>query len=223
MAPTRPSVLCVDDDRDVVEVVAAILEDEGYAVSALYDFTGDALLRAIGRIEPDAILLDSASTVSYGESWDLAADIHERTRPVPVVMFTAHAPDVAEAEEGRSDRSNEAAFAGILSKPFSLDDLVEAVGRAVGRSEPFNRSRSAEESRTRQLVKDLKARGATDVRPSKMREWALFRDQDGLWRQLYWWQSRGVYQLGRYRESGELVMIGQFVDREAALEVALPS
>jgi hypothetical protein len=35
--------------------------------------------------------------------------------------------------------------------------------------------------------------------------------------------GRGVYQLGRYRESGQLVMIGQFVDREAALEVALPS
>ena len=223
MAPTRPSVLCVDDDRDVGEVVAAILEDEGYAVSSLYDFTEDALLRTIGRLEPDVILLDSAPDGGYDESWELAANVHQRSRPVPVVMFTAHSRDVAEAEEGSSHRTHEAAFAGVLSKPFSLDELVETVGQAVGRSEPFDRSRTAEESRTRQLVKDLKARGATDVRPSKMREWALFRDQDGSWRQLYWWQARGVYQLGRYQESGELVMIGQFVDREAALEVALPS
>ena len=56
-----------------------------------------------------------------------------------------------------------------------------------------------------------------------MREWALFKDLDGAWRQLYWWQGRGVYQLGRYQENGELVMIGQFIDREAALELALPS
>ena len=138
-------------------------------------------------------------------------------------MFTAHIRDVAEAGEGSTERTTQANFAAILAKPFSLDELVETVGKAVGRSEPFDRSRTAEEARTRQLVKDLKARGATDVRPSKMREWALFRDQNGSWRQLYWWQSRGVYQLGRYRESGKLVMIGQFVDREAALEVALPS
>lgn len=223
MAPSRPSVLCVDDDRDVVEVVSAILEDEGYAVSSVYDFTEDALLRAIGRLEPDAILLDSVASGGFAGSWDLAARIRRRSRPVPVVMFTAHLADVAEAQEGSSGRTKQADFAGILSKPFSLDDLVETVGRAVGRSEPFDRSRAAEEARTRQLVEALKARGATDVRPSKMREWALFRNQDDAWRQLYWWEGRGVYQLGRYRDSGELVMIGQFVDRETALEVALPS
>jgi CheY-like chemotaxis protein len=223
MTRPRPSVLCVDEDHDIVEVVQAILEDEGYAFSALYDLTDDALLRTIGRLEPDAILLDGFATDSYGSSWDHAAHIRQRSRPVPVVMFTAHALDVAEAEAGVSDRAQQAGFAGILAKPFTLDQLVETVGRAVGRSDPFDRSRHAEEARTRELVEALKARGASDVRPSKMREWALFRDRDGAWRQLYWWQGRGVYQLGRYRETGELVMIGQFIDREAALELALPS
>lgn len=223
MTPSRPSILCVDDDRDVVEVVQAILEDEGYAVSSLYHLDDDALLRTIGRLEPDAVLLDGFAAHSYGKAWELAAAIGQRPRPVPVVMFTAHARDVAEAEKGTSERATQAGFTAIVSKPFNLDELVETVARAVGRSEPFDRSRGAEEARTRELVQALKARGATDVRPSKMREWALFRDQDGAWRQLYWWQGRGLYQLGRYRESGELVMIGQFIDREAALELALPS
>lgn len=223
MTTSRPNILCVDDDRDVVEVVQAILEDEGYAVSTLYDLDDEALLRTIGRLEPDAVLLDGFAADGYGEAWGLAAGIRARPRPVPVVMFTAHARDVAEAQEGTSERATQADFSAILSKPFSLDELVEAVAGAVGRSEPFDRSRGAEEARTRELVQALKARGATDVRPSKMREWALFRDQEGTWRQLYWWQGRGVYQLGRYRESGELVMIGQFIDREAALDLALPS
>lgn len=223
MTRTRPSILCVDNDRDIVELVQAILEDEGYAVSSLYDLSDDSLLRTIGRLEPDAVMLDGIEASSYGDSWELAAAIRSRSRAVPVVMFTAHAQDVAEAKEATSDRAKQAGFAAILSKPFSLDELVETVARAVGRSEPFDRSRGAEESRTRELVLELKARGATDVRPSKMREWALFRDQDNAWRQLYWWQGRGVYQLGRYQESGELVMIGQFTDREAALELALPS
>ena len=143
MTQPRPSILCVDDDRDVVEVVQAILEDEGYAVSSLYDLTDDALLRTIGRLEPDAVLLDGFAAASYGDAWDLAAGIRNRPRPVPVVMFTAHARDIAEAEEATSDRSTRAGFAAILSKPFSLDELVETVARAVGRSEPFDRSRGA--------------------------------------------------------------------------------
>jgi hypothetical protein len=56
-----------------------------------------------------------------------------------------------------------------------------------------------------------------------MREWALFRDRRDRLFQLYWWQRRGVYQVGRYRDSGQLVLLGQFVDRDAAIEVALPA
>ena len=96
MTQPRPSILCVDDDRDVVEVVQAILEDEGYAVSCLYDLTDDALLRTIGRLEPDAVLLDGFAAASYGDAWDLAAGIRNRPRSVPVVMFTAQARDIAE-------------------------------------------------------------------------------------------------------------------------------
>ena len=72
-------------------------------------------------------------------------------------------------------------------------------------------------------MKALEARGATEIRPSKMREWALFRDRDGALLQLYWWQQRGVYQVGRYRETGQMVILGQFVDRDAAIEAALPA
>lgn len=223
MSPSRPSILCVDDDRDLVEVVRETLEDEGYTVSGLSHLGEDALLRAIGQLEPDAILLDSFSASSYGEAWEFAAAVRARARAIPVVMFTAHARDVAEGREGTSERAVRAGFAAILPKPFHLDELLEAVARAVGRSEPFGRSRGAEESRTRELVHALKSRGATDVRPSKMREWALFHDQDGAWRQIYWWQNRGVYKLGRYSESGELSVIGEFLDLEGALEFALPS
>ena len=52
---------------------------------------------------------------------------------------------------------NAAGFAAILSKPFSLDELVETVARAVGRSEPFDHSRGAEEKRTSELVQALMA------------------------------------------------------------------
>ena len=216
------SVLCVDDDRDVAEVVQAVLEDEGYAVSCLYELADDALLRAVGRLEPDVILLDSASSADYGASWELAAALTNRRRPVPVVMFTAHGAAVAEASAG-SARTQAAGFAAILPKPFHLDELITAVATAAGRSTPFDQSEAADAGRTNELVASLQARGATEVRPSRMREWALFRDAKGRLVQIYWWQNRGVFQVGRYRDSGELVMLGQFVDRDAAIEVALPA
>ena len=216
------SVLCVDDDRDVAEVVQAILEDEGYAVSCLYELADDALLRAVGRLEPDVILLDSASAADYGDSWELAGVITHRRRPVPVVMFTAHTADVAEASAG-STRAQAAGFAAIVLKPFHVDELITAVATAAGRSTPFDQSEAADARRTDELVASLEARGATDVRPSRMREWALFRDAKGRLVQIYWWQRRGVFQVGRYRDSGQLVMLGQFVDRDAAIEVALPA
>ncbi len=218
----RPTVLCVDDDRDVAEVVQAILEDEDYQVSSLYEVTDEALMRAVGRLEPDAILLDSASTSDYAGAWDLAASLHRRSRPVPVVMFTAHAMASREAKEGTSERAQRAAFSAIVTKPFHVDELLEAVATAAGRSDSFDRTPAAEAARTKALVAALEARGATDVRPSKMREWALFRDRSNRLVQLYWWQGRGVYQVGRYRESGQLVLIGQFADRDAAIEMALP-
>jgi CheY-like chemotaxis protein len=212
----------VDDDRDVAEVVQAFLTDEGYRVSCLYDTDDNAVARAVGQLEPDVVLLDSASRSDYGEAWKIAGALNRRGRRVPVVMFTAHQAAVREAEAGTSARARDAGFAAIISKPFHLDDLLTAIAKAAGRSIPFDRSRSAETLRTKALVKTLEARGATEIRPSTMREWALFRDMRGSLVQLYWWQLHGVYQLGRYTDKGILRMIGQFTELEAAIDLALP-
>ena len=221
--PHAKTVLCVDDDREVVELIDAILADEGYRVITLLEYDEDLLLREMGRAEPDVVLLDSATAGGYGDSWHTAATIAKRSRPVAVVMFTAHARDLEEAVEATSDRARAARFAAVVPKPFHLDDLLAAIAVAAGLSRPFDRSRAGEARRTRELVAALEARGATDVRPSRMREWALFRDPAGRLLQLYWWQQRGVYQVGRYRESGQLVVLGQFVDRDAAIGAALPA
>ncbi|HEV3486092.1 MAG TPA: response regulator, partial [Vicinamibacterales bacterium] len=142
------SVLCVDDDRDVAEVVQAILEDDGYAVSCLYELADDALLRAVGRLEPDVVLLDSASATEYGGSWDLASRIANRRRPVPVVMFTAHSADAREASAGTSARAESAHFAATVLKPFHVDELLAAVATAASGSLRFDRSETGDTRRT---------------------------------------------------------------------------
>ena len=217
----KPVVLCVDDDRDIAEVVEAILVDEGYDVSCLYTLDDDALRRTVGRLEPDCVLLDGLPGPEYG-SWESAAWLEHRARRVPVVMFTAHQPDSREAQQAQTDRARRAGFAAVLLKPFDVDDLIGAVATAVGRSKLFGRGATAEKERTTALVTALQARGATDIRPSEARESASFRDTDShLW-QINWWQSRGVYQLGRYDENGIMAMAGQFSELAAAIEIALP-
>ena len=133
----RPRVLCVEDDRDTGETVQAILADEGYDVTLLFEITDGALRRAIGDLEPDCILLDSSSRTDYGESWRAAAWIRHRARAVPVVMFTAHSADSHEALANLTERAQEAGFAAVLLKPFSIDQLVNAVSIAVARPQPL--------------------------------------------------------------------------------------
>ena len=218
---SKPRVLCGHDDRDIGEVVQAVLVDEGYNVSCLYELAGDALKRTVGRLEPDCVLLDGVPGPEYG-SWDSAAWLDHRPRRVPVVMFTAHRQDSQEAQEAETDRARAAVFSAVLLKPFHLDQLLEAVATAVGQSQPFDAGADAEAARTQALVNALQARGASDIDPSKRREWASFRDAaNRLW-QIYWWQGRGVYQLGRYGEDGKMAMAGQFTDLAAAIEIALP-
>ena len=219
---SMPSVLCVDADRDIAEIVEAVLSDEGYVVSCLYLGDDDVLQRTIGQLEPDCVLLDGGSPFDYDQSWREAAALTMRHRRIPVVMFTAHAQAVAEARDGESARSKAADFVEIVNKPFHLDELIAAVANATGRSVPFDRSDEAEAKRTAELVAALVERGATEIETSKRREWATFRDKRGHLCQMYWWQLRGVYQVGRYHTDGRMRMIGQFVDRDAAIEAALP-
>jgi DNA-binding response OmpR family regulator len=127
----RGSVLIVDDDQDISKIVAEVLSEEGLQISVLCDSQPAAIHAEIARLEPDVVLLDGGGGVGYGDSWVNAAWMRERSRPIPVIMFTAHTGELAEAQLGVSDRSKSAAFLGFLPKPFDLRVLVETVARVV--------------------------------------------------------------------------------------------
>jgi CheY-like chemotaxis protein len=197
--PPAPGVLVVDDDRDIAELVEAILSDAGYTVSLLYQLDPETVTAAVGRLEPDCVLLDSSDSRDYGDSWTLAQRFAERERPVPVVMFTANAAANQEARTNVSDRSQAARFAGVLAKPFDLEEVLAVVAHATGTSSPFDLSMQADAVRTQALVERLQTGGATDLRRSTRREWITFRAPSGRLVQLYWWQQGGCLPLRRLR------------------------
>jgi CheY-like chemotaxis protein len=217
---SRAKILVIDNDRDVGELVYAILNDSGYSVSLLFDLDRDAIRAAVGRVEPDCVLLDGENSI-YGRSWETAALLHERSRSIPVVMFSTSRNDLKEGEAAVTDRSKAAEFVAFVNKPFEVEELLHAVETAVGESVPFNHSVEADSARSEALVERLRAEGARDVRRSTRREWVTFQHGNGLM-QLYWWQRGGCYYVGRYPRNGAVMInVGRFYDLESAIECGL--
>jgi CheY-like chemotaxis protein len=219
-SPTR-SVLVVDNDRDIAEVVRAVLTDEGYSVEVVSEVSHGAVAAAVGRVEPDVVLLDGESqNDGYGASWAMAAGLSHRRRRIPVVMFSAHVQDVREAREGSTPRSVDAGFAGIVPKPFELDTLLDIVARAAGTSVAFDRSATADASRTAALAGHLEKSGAQEVRASARREWVTFRTPAGDLMQVYWWNLGGAYLIGRYVDDGRrLEHVATAYERDDAIAI----
>jgi CheY-like chemotaxis protein len=117
-------VLIVEDDPDLLSLVAMILRDAGYDVAAAEDG-----LQALARIEermPGVILLDMRMPVMNG--WEFAREYRARfARAAPIVVVTA-------AEDARA-RAQEIGADAWLEKPFDLDDVVRTVARFLGPSE----------------------------------------------------------------------------------------
>ena len=103
------TVLVVDDDRHIVEVLAQALEFEGYAVRKAYD--GMGALQEAALAPPDLVLSDVAMPRLNG----IALAQRLRARGVPVVLLSAAVADPM--------------LAGVpfVPKPFDLDHLLGLV------------------------------------------------------------------------------------------------
>ena len=213
------SVLVVDDDRDIAEVVQTILLDEGFKVTCLYEPSRNDVKAAIDRIEPDCVLLDGGSPAFYGPSWDIAAWLASRPRPIPAVMLTGHRADREEAMLDESDRAKTAHIAAVIPKPFDIDRLVTAVRHAVG-DEVTPITEREEADRQIKLLARLRAAGADELSGSKIgRVWATFRaGADRSLYKIYRWRVADVYFVGRYSADGsQMEPLGQFEDLEALM------
>ena len=122
---TKRSILLVDDDADVRESVAEVLEEDGYRVTAASN--GKEALRLLrdGNLRPDLILLDIMMPEMDGWAFRGEQQKDPRIASIPVVVFTAHgAPrDIAKQLDA----------AGFLKKPLSLDELLSTIDRVPPR------------------------------------------------------------------------------------------
>jgi two-component system, chemotaxis family, chemotaxis protein CheY len=114
------TVLVVDDDEDIRDLIQLELEDGGYRVLTAPD--GQVALDLLGRSRIDLILLDMRMPVMDG--WTFARQYRQWSIPhAPIVVITA--------AKDASQRAAEIAADDHLSKPFELKDLDAVVQRAL--------------------------------------------------------------------------------------------
>ena len=129
----RSNVLVVEDDLALSKLVGELLDDAGYRPLTIADHS--LIGAAVERWQPRLVILDGeVRTTGEGRSWDDAVAIRRAHPDVPVVMFSADSDDLAEARAGTTERSRAASFAGIVGKPFVVEEFLATVKGAVERS-----------------------------------------------------------------------------------------
>jgi two-component system chemotaxis response regulator CheY len=111
-------VLVVEDQDDIREFVAFVLQNEGYCVMTADN--GAVALEEVGRKPVGVVLLDMRKPVMDG--WAFADAYRRRPGPhAPIVVLTAAQDAASRAAQINAD--------GYLGKPFELDDLLNVVAR----------------------------------------------------------------------------------------------
>ncbi|MEZ5744570.1 MAG: sigma-54 dependent transcriptional regulator [Sphingomonadaceae bacterium] len=116
-------ILIVDDERDIRDLVAGVLSDEGYECSTAGD--SEAALAAIDTRRPSLVLLDVWLHGSPMDGLEVLDAIKEREPELPVIIFSGHGNiDTAVAAIGRG-------AVDFIEKPFEAEKLLHLVARAT--------------------------------------------------------------------------------------------
>lgn len=116
-------ILIVDDEEDIRELVAGVLEDEGYETRTAAG--ADAALEALAARRPSLVLLDVWLQGSRIDGLEVLEEIKKRDPTIPVLMISGHGnidTAVAAIRKGATD---------FIEKPFEADRLLHLVARAT--------------------------------------------------------------------------------------------
>ncbi|NBC36233.1 response regulator [Novosphingobium sp. FSY-8] len=116
-------ILIVDDEKDIRELVAGVLSDEGYDCRTAGDST--SALAAVDQRRPSLVLLDVWLHGSPMDGLEVLDAIKQREPELPVLIFSGH---------GNIDTAVSAISRGamdFIEKPFETERLLHLVGRAT--------------------------------------------------------------------------------------------
>jgi len=127
-------ILVVDDDRELVDGMRAVLERQGYKVIQAHD--GHQGKQAIYNQQPDLVILDMMMPRMGG--YPLLEHFRGKTDAPPIIMITAN--------EGSRHKAY-AEYLGVIDyirKPFAMERLLETVNKALNPAKPAEEPKKAE-------------------------------------------------------------------------------
>jgi len=130
-------ILIVDDEEDIVNLIAYNLEKEGY--STVKTFDGEAALKILQTQRPDLMILDLMLPKMSG--LDICRNVRRNpsTAALPIIMLTAKSDEIDKVtglEIGADD---------YVTKPFSVRELIARVHSVLRRFKESEKTSDTEE------------------------------------------------------------------------------
>ena len=122
------SIVCIEDEPEMIELVKIILNRKGYSVhGADGGETGLSLIRAV---KPDLVLLDLMMPDMDG--WEVYQQMKAdpEIRDIPVIIVTAKAQNIDKILGLHIAKVND-----YITKPFGPSELLQSIQTVLGRSE----------------------------------------------------------------------------------------
>jgi CheY-like chemotaxis protein len=124
-------ILLADDDPDIIRIVSAYLEDEGYEIVAAND--GAEALEMIKDENPDLVILDllMPRVDGFAVFSALRKPEYERWSSIPVIVLTSVREEVSKRRY-ELETDQKMGYAAYLEKPPDPDELLETVASLIG-------------------------------------------------------------------------------------------
>ena len=118
----KRTVLVVEDDTPVSELLVALLQDRGYGAVPAYD--GRSAIRLARKLNPDLITLDLALPGADGHKVLESLKADPVTREIPIVVISAFTQILPAGDRKK--------LAYLLGKPFDVAEVLAVVEATVG-------------------------------------------------------------------------------------------
>ena len=140
------SVLVVEDDRNIAELLQMYLEKEGYVVTLAFD--GGQGMSKFRAIHPDLVLLDVMMPVMDG--WGVCRAIRSES-DTPVIMLTA------KGETSDKVMGLKAGADDYITKPFEMKEVLARIEAVLRRSDRGSTGKNSRRLVFDNLVIDMDA------------------------------------------------------------------
>jgi DNA-binding response OmpR family regulator len=120
----KPTILCIEDEEEMIELIAVILARHGYEVIGALG--GRLGIEKVAQLKPDLVLLDLMMPELDGWGVLQRMRANNELQNIPVVIVTAKA-----SELDRIFGLEIARVEGYITKPFGPQELVQTVQRAL--------------------------------------------------------------------------------------------